>query len=920
MKKIYLLFVLICMGSIGYAQPFTYSQSFTNGVAPTTQCTAWRTFRASLLGIYTYSGFKISSSLSPTGYTCTNSTVATAIATALRTGVATTLTSDGHTWYVGTVCGNGCAGDAGPTIELAVDQGTCSCGSIASVRPEINNFNWGGVNGATCGAASQTLTVVFDITPPTFNNGTAQAFSICENASAYNITSLLHVSDVDAGQTETWTVSATPNNGGTLAGFSTANTASSGTANITPGNIVNYTPAPGFSGSETFAIQVSDGILTATTTFTVTVNPAPTIHTFTGGGGYCSGNAGVPIGLTLSDAGFNYQLYRSPSTAIGLPVSGTGAAIGFGIDSIPGYYYAIATNTVTACTSVLSGVTVSINPLPDTFRVTGTGSYCAGGTGFAVGLNGSVVGISYQLYNGVSSVGSPVPGTGSAISFGLHTAGVYTAVATNNTTLCVNNMPGSAIVTAIPLPNVDTVTVSAGGHYCAGGTGVVVGLSGSDIGVVYHLYRGSTLDTTVNGTGGPISFGLQTVAGTYTVNAHNTATTCNNNMWGHGTIIIDALPTRYNVTPAFATLCFPGPGDTIKLSGSQTGKRYQLYLSGTGPVGTPKLGTGSAINFGLINPGLGGPLFTYSVVATDTVTLCTQSMLGSARLLLTLAVVPTVSLVTNVGWGNAVCLGRVDTFKADTTNANSTFGFPQPTFIWTINSVSFGTPGPQNTIHYIPANGDTVKVTLISAAFCARPDTVSSMMIVSVVDTPAAPSVFIDVSPITSINPGRSDTLRAIPTNGGSAPLFQWYKNGTIIPGATNAVYISNTFVNHDSVSCRMITKSPCDTMITFNSVIISVYPAGITQVTHASDIKLIPNPNKSEFMIRGTLGSQADEEVSVEITNMIGQVIYRNKIMAQNGVVNERIQLNSTLANGMYLLSLKSVNGNNVFRFVIEQ
>jgi hypothetical protein len=52
----------------------------------------------------------------------------------------------------------------------------------------------------------------------------------------------------------------------------------------------------------------------------------------------------------------------------------------------------------------------------------------------------------------------------------------------------------------------------------------------------------------------------------------------------------------------------------------------------------------------------------------------------------------------------------------------------------------------------------------------------------------------------------------------------------------------------------------------------------------------------------------------------MIGQVIYRNKIMASNGVINERIQLSNTLANGMYLLNLKSVNDNKVFHFVIEQ
>ena len=703
------------------------------------------------------------------------------------------------------------------------------------------------------------------------------------------------------------------------------------TGNVTGGTSLTYLwsgPVTGIVSASSVNTTIPSAVLANAGTYTLTVtaagcapvsgntsasqqvvNALPVIHTFTGGGGYCSGDPGVPIGLTLSDLGISYQLYLSPSTAVGLPVSGTGAAISFGIYNTPGYYYAIATNTVTACTSLLSGVTVSINPLPDTFRVNGGGSYCTGGTGVVVGLNGSVSGISYQLYSGVSPVGSPVAGTGSAISFGLHTAGVYTAVATNNITLCVNNMPGSATVTAIPLPTVYTVT--GGGGYCFGGTGVVIGLSGSDVGVTYQLYRGgTTIGTAVNGTGASISFGLQTVAGTYTVNAHNTATTCNNNMAGSVIVTVNPLPTQFNVIEnRGGNYCVGDTGIHIGLSGSQTGKSYRLYLAGTGVVGSPRLGTGSAIDFGLFTT-----VGTYTVLARDTTTGCINNMLDSAIVRLNPVVIPTVSLSTNVGLGNAVCLGAVDTFKATITNGGLT-----PTFAWKVNGVNVGVPGTRDSIYYIPTNGDVVKVVLTSSAICAIPDTVTGTMIVNV-DTPAPPSVFIDVSPITSINPGTSDTLRAIPTNGGPAPLFQWYKNGTIIPGATNTVYISNTFVNHDSVCCRMISSGGCGGVPTFNCVIISVYPAGITQVTNAGNIKLIPNPNKGEFMIRGTLGSQADEEVSVEITNMIGQVIYTNKIMAQNGVVNERIQLSSTLANGMYLLNLKSVNSNNVFRFVIEQ
>jgi hypothetical protein len=100
-----------------------------------------------------------------------------------------------------------------------------------------------------------------------------------------------------------------------------------------------------------------------------------------------------------------------------------------------------------------------INPTPTAFNVTGTGSYCVGGTGLPVGLSGSQTGVNYQLFIGATPVGTPVAGTGSAISFGLQTAaGTYTVIATNTTTNCTASMNGSAIVTINPKPITAPIT------------------------------------------------------------------------------------------------------------------------------------------------------------------------------------------------------------------------------------------------------------------------------------------------------------------------------------------------------------------------------------------------------------------------------------------------------------------------------
>jgi hypothetical protein len=63
--------------------------------------------------------------------------------------------------------------------------------------------------------------------------------------------------------------------------------------------------------------------------------------------------------------------------------------------------------------------------------------------------------------------------------------------------------------------------MTGGGSYPAGGQGVEVGLSGSELGMIYKLRRGAVYTEIVKtGTGNPISFGLQTEPGSYNAVAY----------------------------------------------------------------------------------------------------------------------------------------------------------------------------------------------------------------------------------------------------------------------------------------------------------------------------------------------------------------------------------------------------------------
>lgn len=138
----------------------SFSQLFTNNVAPgSTIENAWTSFRSQLTG--TYSTMTISNSL---GVSLTVSDVKVQdIANELRTATTNTNFSvviGANTWRVI----HGCVAGTPDTNSIYLtNSGGCDCGGAGkyTVRPMIKNLNWGGLNGSSCNAPTQTITVTF---------------------------------------------------------------------------------------------------------------------------------------------------------------------------------------------------------------------------------------------------------------------------------------------------------------------------------------------------------------------------------------------------------------------------------------------------------------------------------------------------------------------------------------------------------------------------------------------------------------------------------------------------------------------------------------------------------------------------------------------------------------------------------------
>jgi len=399
-----------------------------------------------------------------------------------------------------------------------------------------------------------------------------------------------------------------------------------------------------------YTLTVTDPITecTGTTTMTVTVNELPTV-VVSGGGPVCAGNsANVTFTFTPSGAATRILTYTDGTT----PVTVTTSANPYIVSLSPA---STKTYTATAlsdpfCSAVAGGMTgsatITVNSLPTAYNVTGGGSLCAGGTGVVIGLSGSQTGVNYYLKLSGTTIETKA-GTGSALSFAaLTVAGTYSVTATNATTSCENVMTGSATITVNPLPTAFTVT--GGGSYCAGGTGVVIGLPSSESGVNYSLKHGGSTVTTIPGTGSAISFGLQTAAGTYTVTAINATTSCVNDMTGSATITINALPTA-TITPGGpTTFCTGGSvvltastGFSYLWSNGETTQAITATVSGNYTV-TVSDGTCSATSTPT----------TVTVVESTTINLqpVDQSICAGQTATYTVGYTPALPIPTDIQW------------------------------------------------------------------------------------------------------------------------------------------------------------------------------------------------------------------------------------------------------------------------------
>lgn len=305
-----------------------------------------------------------------------------------------------------------------------------------------------------------------------------------------------------------------------------------------------------------------------------------------------------------------------------------------------------------------------------------------------------------------------------------------------------------------------------------------------------------------------------------------------------------------------------------------------------------------------------GSTFTYVPANGDVITVVVHSsyvcpLVDTATDTLHLTVSPYITPTVTLLGSDTACELYPTVFVASQTG-----GGTNPTYQFFIN----GLPAPAGTVSgtalaYMANTGDVVTVTMNSNFPCVTTSSVTSAPhTITVVPVPV-PSISVSVSPGYILAAGMTATFIATPVNAGSNPGYQWKRNGVNIPGATSLVYSTNVFAHGDIFTCVMTTNDICNHISVYGYAQVFIGDnVGVQNVNSPNSVvSIVPNPTRGNFTITGNTGIAVNEEVTAEITNMLGQVVYTARFTTVNGAMDNTINLNDGLANGMYILNLRS-------------
>jgi hypothetical protein len=395
-------------------------------------------------------------------------------------------------------------------------------------------------------------------------------------------------------------------------------------------------------------------------------------------------------------------------------------------------------------------LTVTVNPLP---TISGVTAVCEGST---ISLSGT--GTANSTTPWVSS--NPANAT-------ISNLGIVSGILAGTSIITYTNTNGCKATTSITVNVKPTITGTL--TVCVGST---TQLTGNNTPASSNAWISASSSVASISTTGLVSGKTSGVS----VITYQTIFGCTNTV----TVTVTDLPTITG-TP---TVCV---GSTTQLSGSNTADATTPWVSGTPSVATIN-------NTGVVTGVFAGT----SLITYKNSNGCSITQLVTVNPNL----VPTVSITAD---NSTICIGTNIIFTANPVN-----GGGAPTYQWKLNNGAIA--GATNSTYSTTTakDGESYSLAMSSNDLCTSTAAVNSHPIVITVATSVIPKVTVIANPNNTNCAGTLVTFTATPSNGGTAPTYQWKKGGTAILNATNSTYSSSTLATGDDITVDMVSNSSC--------------------------------------------------------------------------------------------------------------
>ena len=549
-----------------------------------------------------------------------------------------TLVSVSNAQCSGTVSGSAVvAVNTSPTAAISGGGSICADGSTASISVALtgtgpwiirysdgtNNTTVPGISSSpyiftTSTAGTYVLTDVSDancsgtvsgsavviVNPiPSVNN--VSPVTYCNGQS----TAVVAISGPVTGTTFAWTNSN-----------STIGLAASGSGNIPSFTATNTGNAT--ISSNIIITPTANGCTGPTNSFTITVNPTPTVNAVNDVS-YCNGDnvTSLTLGSTIGGATFNWT---NSNTSIGLAASGSGNIPSYtavNIGSSPVTATVSITATANTCVGPAETYIVTVKPTPTLNPTPADAAYCNGATASAVNLSGPVAGTTFSWTNNNTAIGLGANGSASVPSFTAVNTGTTASTATVTINLTADGCPGTPLTynyTINPTPRVNALndlqfcngnstsavnlsSTPTGASIAWTNTNTAIGLAASGSGSIPSFTASNTtsavitatitLTPTLNGCSGPDSTFTITVSPSPVIDNVPNQLYCNGNLTSQ---------VVFNTTPTGSTFAWTNsnPSITGSLGASGTGNINSYTATNTTAV--------SAVSNFTVTPTLNG--------------------------------------------------------------------------------------------------------------------------------------------------------------------------------------------------------------------------------------------------------------------------------------------------------------------------